>query len=181
MNQKSRFVDSSQPSQLNNGQLNNSNYQRNNNANNSSQNDNSSLNNSNYQNYNGTNNPNGPNNSSSQNGNTDQLENNQMFDKIMSEVIHVSAFEQRSYVNSDITNHPVQDMPFKLKGLLEPNRQQLMLPDGVPAPLSVLAAQPPFTSDIRLINTIALEAQSCIDGFALHVPENVAFDFKPVH
>ena len=107
--------------------------------------------------------------------------NSQMFDKILSEVIHVSANDQRGYMNpNDLTNHPVQEMPFKLKGLVEPARQQLTLPEGVPAPMSVLAAQPPFTTDIRLINTIAQEAQTCINGYSLHVPENVAFDFNPV-
>lgn len=107
-------------------------------------------------------------------------ENNQMFEKIMSEVIHVAAFEQRGNINNDISSHPVQDMPLKIKGLLEPTKQHLTLPEGVPAPVTVLSAQPPFSSDIRLINSVALEAQKCIDGFCLNVPENVAFDFNPV-
>jgi hypothetical protein len=110
-----------------------------------------------------------------------QNESNQMFEKILSEVIHVSAFEPHSYLNNDSLNHPVQDMPYKIKGLLEPNKQQqLTLPEGVPAPLNVLIAQPPFAEDIQLINTMANEAQMCINNYTLFVPDNVAFDFKPV-
>lgn len=130
-------------------------------------------------------------------------ESNQMFEKILSEVIHVSsAFDQRatgmggaggyqsndlmqfSSVGLNLNMNPVQDMPFKIKGLLEPQtlnkQQQLTLPEGVPAPFSVLAAQPPFSNDIRLINNVAYEAYSCINNFSLNVPDNVAFDFKPV-
>ncbi|CAF0847460.1 unnamed protein product [Brachionus calyciflorus] len=114
---------------------------------------------------------------------------NVIIEKILSEVIHVSAFDQRSGIQSNdfqqITSDqfPVQDMPFKMKGLLEPsiNRQQLSLPDGVPAPFSVLAAQPPFSEDIKLINKMAFEAVNCINNFTLNVPDNVAFDFKPVN
>jgi len=71
-------------------------------------------------------------------------------------------------------------MPFKLKGLLEPTKQQLTLPEGVPAPLSVLAAQPPFINDILLINKMATDAQMAINGYSLQIPDNVAFDFNPV-
>jgi hypothetical protein len=113
---------------------------------------------------------------------------NQIFDKIINEVIHVSAYDTRSNVvgmynqsNEQMVNM-VQEMPFKMKGLLEPinKQQQFTLPDGVPAPLSVLAAQPPFLDDIRLISNIAYEANNCINNFSLAVPDNVAFDFKPV-
>lgn len=108
-------------------------------------------------------------------------ESNPMIDRILSNIIQVSGFDnQRGNMTTDIFNHPVQDMPFKIKGLLEPNKNQLTLPEGVPAPLSVLAAQPPFINDIRLINSIAQEAQMCINGYSLQVPENVAFDFNPV-
>ena len=107
-------------------------------------------------------------------------ENNPMIDRILSEVIHVSQFEQRGNSNTEIFSHPVQEMPFKIKGLLEPNKQQLTLPEGVPAPLSVLAAQPPFINDIILINKIATDAQMAINGYSLQVPDNVAFDFNPV-
>ena len=167
---KTRFVDPSQSNQ--NGRLNQQ-YQANININ-SNQNENNlnpsnQANNSSYQNYMLSN---GINNLNEHNAN----ENSQIFDKIISEVINVN---ERGYVNTDMTNHQVQDVPFKFPGL-EPPRQQLMLPEGVPAPLSVLAAQPPFTSDIRLINNIAQEAQSCINNFTLHVPDNVAFDFNPV-
>ena len=103
-----------------------------------------------------------------------------MIDRILSEVIHVSVLEQRGNLNTDIFSHPVQEMPFKIKGLLEPNKQQLTLPEGVPAPLSVLAAQPPFNNDIQLINKIAMDAQMAINGYSLQVPDNVAFDFNPV-
>ena len=126
-----------------------------------------------------------------------QSENNQVFEKILSEVIHVSAFDQRAsnigmvsgggvggggYQGNDLLVNQVQEMPFKIRGLQEPklNKQQFTLPDGVPAPLSVLAAQPPFLDDIRLINGVAFEANNCINNFSLHVPDNVAFDFKPV-
>jgi hypothetical protein len=108
-------------------------------------------------------------------------ESNQMFEKILSEVIHVPTLDQRANTNNDSGSHFVQEMPFKLKsGFLEPNKSQLSLPEGVPAPLILLAAQPPFISDIRLINYIAQEANACINNFSLHVPENVAFDFKPI-
>lgn len=126
-------------------------------------------------------------------------ESNQMFEKILSEVIHVSsAFDQRitglggaGYPSNDLiqfasnmNTSQVQEMPFKIKGILEPptinKQQQLALPEGVPIPFSVLAAQPPFTNDIRLINTVAHEAYNCINNFSLNVPDNVAFDFKPV-
>jgi hypothetical protein len=124
-----------------------------------------------------------------------QSENNQMFEKILSEVIHVSTFDQRSnnvmgmvggsaFQNgNDMMINQVQEMPFKIRGLQEPqlNKQQFTLPDGVPAPLSVLAAQPPFLDDIRLINSVAFEANNCINNYSLAVPENVAFDFKPVN
>ena len=138
----------------------------------------SQLTNANYNTSSGAGGANNGNNGSDFNA---VAESNQMFDKILSEVIHVSAFEQhRGHNNTDITNHPVQDMPFKFMGLLEPTRQQLMLPDGVSAPLSVLESQPPFASDIRLINNIAHDAQLCINNYTLFVPDNVAFDFNPV-
>lgn len=52
------------------------------------------------------------------------IQSNQIFEKILSEVIHVSAYDQRGmnggYMGGDlmgeIPNPPVQDMPFKLKG-----------------------------------------------------------------
>ncbi len=105
---------------------------------------------------------------------------NKMFEKILSEVIHVSAFEQRNMSNDFSTLQPVTEMTFKIKGLLEPTRQNLALPEGVPAPVMVLSSQPPFSNDIRLINNIAHEAQICINNFTLNVPDNVAFDFNPV-
>jgi hypothetical protein len=139
--------------------------------------------NENYNNGNNGNNTNNLYNSNLNNGyqnNNLMSENNPMIDRILSEVIHVSQFEQRGNSNTEIFSHPVQEMPFKIKGLLEPNKQQLTLPEGVPAPLSVLAAQPPFINDIILINKIATDAQMAINGYSLQVPDNVAFDFNPV-
>ena len=109
-------------------------------------------------------------------------ETNQAFEKILSEVIHVNAFDQRG-INSTNMNgdsNQVQDMPIKLNGLVEPTKQQLALPEGVPAgnTLSVLAAQPPFISDIRLINNVAHEANASIMGYSLEMPTNVTFDFN---
>jgi hypothetical protein len=136
------------------------------------------------ENFNNGNNPNNlynPNlNNGYQNNNNITSENNPMIDRILSEVIHVSQFEQRGNFNTEIFSHPVQEMPFKLKGLLEPTKQQLTLPEGVPAPLSVLAAQPPFINDILLINKMATDAQMAINGYSLQIPDNVAFDFNPV-
>ena len=117
-------------------------------------------------------------------GNNNMNESNHMFDKILSEVIHVTPYEQRSANASNLNcdTNLVQEMPIKLKGLIEPAKQQLCLPEGVPSgnTLSVLAAQPPFISDIRLIKNLASEANFCINNFTLTVPENVAFDFNPV-
>jgi hypothetical protein len=123
-----------------------------------------------------------------------QSEHNQVFEKILSEVIHVSTFDHRTsnvmgmvggsaYQNDGMMVNQVQEMPFKMRALQEPqlNKQQFTLPDGVPAPLSVLAAQPPFLDDINLINSVAFEANNCINNYSLAVPENVAFDFKPVN
>lgn len=189
-NQKSRFLDQphlSSSSQLNqnrnNGGVNlnvNNNSLMNGNALNDTNLNDSLLNNQLHNQHS---------NGANVNGNNNNPESNHMFEKILSEVIHVSAYDQRGtaigYHSNDLmTNmHPVQDMPFKLKGLLEPQfnqQQQLTLPDGVPAPLTVLAAQPPFLNDIHLINSIAVEASNCINNFSLNVPDNVAFDFKPV-
>ena len=167
MNPKSRYTDSNFQQSLNANSAVNPNYQRNTL---NSTGSNSSLN------------GNQTNNSAigaNVNGNF-LTESNQMFEKILSEVIHVSAFEQRSNLNSDIMSHPVTEVPFKIKGLLEPSRQHLTLPEGVPAPVTVLSAQPPFSSDIRLINNVAHEAQMYINNFSLNVPENVAFDFNPI-
>lgn len=108
-------------------------------------------------------------------------ESTQMFEKILSEVIHVSQFEHRGNLTNDFsTLQPVTEMTFKIKGLLEPTRQNLALPEGVPAPVMVLSSQPPFSNDIRLINNVAHEAQLCINNFTLNVPENVTFDFNPI-
>jgi hypothetical protein len=129
-----------------------------------------------------------------------QNESNHLFDKILSEVIHVSAYDQRltsgmGYQSGGAGSgaggtgdlmghqHPVEDMPFKIKGLLEPQfnqTQHLTLPDGVPAPLAVLTAQPPYSADIDFINSTAAEASNCIGNFTLDVPENVAFDFQQI-
>ncbi len=171
MNQKSCFVDSSsnQNTLIGMNSTNGQNYQRNPTTN-------GVTNNLDYN----TLNTNGNQTNKTiigNNFNSNYSESNQMFEKIMSEVIHVSAFEQRGNLNNDISSHPVQDMPLKIKGLLEPTKQHLTLPEGVPAPVTVLSAQPPFNSDIHLINCVALDAQRCIDSFCLNVPENVAFDF----
>ncbi|RNA20070.1 hypothetical protein BpHYR1_036073 [Brachionus plicatilis] len=115
---------------------------------------------------------------------------NQIIDKILSEVIQVSAFDQRSVIQaSDLMQFTSdqldggQDLHLKMKGFLEPNvsKQQLSLPDGVSAPFSVLSAQPPFPEDIRFINQMAQEAWNCVNNFSLNIPDNVAFDFKPVN
>jgi hypothetical protein len=157
---------------------------------NAGQNGINSLNNPNYQRTAG-NGMNSADSNSSLNGNqinnsgntqtgNNYSESNQMFEKILSEVIHVSTFEQRGNINNDIMSHPVTEMPFKIKGLLEPTRHHLTLPEGVPAPVTVLSAQPPFSSDIRLINNVAHDAHMYINGFQLNVPDNVAFDFNPI-
>lgn len=169
-NQKSRFLDSNIQSNTNGVGLANANYVGSNILN--STGSNSSLNGQVAQNaMNGT-------SSHGQN----PSENNQMFEKILSEVIHVSAFEHRSHImDSDFSSlQGVADKSFKIKGLLEPTKQNLTLPEGVPAPVTVLSAQPPFSSDIRLINNVAHEAQMCINNFTLNVPDNVAFDFNPI-
>ncbi len=168
-NQKSRFLDSNMQSNNNGVGLANANYIGSNTLN--STGSNSSLNQMSQNALNGT-------NSNGQNAS----EGNQMFEKILSEVIHVSAFEQRSHImNNDFSNiQGVADKSFKIKGLLEPTKQNLALPEGVPAPVTVLSAQPPFSSDIRLINNVAHEAQLCINNFTLNVPDNVAFDFNPI-
>lgn len=54
------------------------------------------------------------------------MQSNHMFEKILSEVIHVSAYDQRMSINSgysndlmggsNMANPALQDMPFKLKG-----------------------------------------------------------------
>jgi hypothetical protein len=120
-------------------------------------------------------------NTSNINNNLNNSENNQVFDNILRDVIHVTA-DQR--INTDTANSliQIQDMPLKLKGLLEPSKNQLndFTNLGVVAPLSVLAAQPPFLSDIKLISNFALEANSCINNFTLQIPNNVAFNFNPV-
>ena len=73
-------------------------------------------------------------------------------EKILSEDIDASAFEQRSHImNNDFSNiQGVTDKPFKIKGLLEPTKQNLALPEGVPEPEIVLSTEPPFSSDFRL-------------------------------
>ena len=174
LSQKSRFVDPNSTQNTLNGMnaANGQNYQRNANTN-------GGMSNLEYNTLN-TNGNQANNTLVGNNFNNNYSESNQMFEKIMSEVIHVSAFEQRGNLNNDVSSHPVQDMPLKIKGLLEPTKQHLTLPEGVPAPVTVLSAQPPFTSDIHLINSVALDAQRCIDSFCLNVPENVAFDFNPV-
>lgn len=168
-NQKSRFLDSSMPANSNGmSGLANANYIGSNALN--STGSNSSLNgNIQQNNLNGT-------------GSNGQTESNQMFEKILSEVIHVSAFEQRAHtMDNDFSNlQPVTDMAFKIKGLLEPAKQNLALPEGVTAPVTVLSAQPPFSSDIRLINQIAHDAQLCINNFTLQVPDNVTYNFNPI-
>lgn len=115
-------------------------------------------------------------------GNND-LDNNQVFDKILSDVIQVSAFDQRTNVNSSDLANPliqVQDMPFKIKGLIDPTKTQLQLPEGVAAPLSVLAAQPPYITDIKLISNFAQDANACVNNYTLQIPDNVAFNFNQV-
>lgn len=115
---------------------------------------------------------------------------NQIIEKILSDVIHVSAFDQRSILqSSDLMQFSsdhldgVQDLSLKIRDLLEPtfSKQQLILPEGVSAPFSVLAAQPPFQEDIKFINKMAQEAWNCIHNFSLQIPDNVAFDFNPIN
>lgn len=115
---------------------------------------------------------------------------NLIIEKILSDVIHVSAFDQRSIIqSSDLMQFSsdhldgVQELSLKIKDLLEPtlNKQQLTLPEGVSAPFSILAAQPPFQEDIKLINKMAVEAWNCVHNFSLYVPDNVAFDFNPIN
>lgn len=189
LNQKSRFVDSNNQTinamrsggQSGGGMQSNANNLQNLNNTLIDQ----SLNNS-LSKQNGAASSNGQNsNGNGGNGGTNMNESNHMFDKILSEVIHVTPYEQRSAnASSNLMGDTnlVQEMPIKLKGLIEPAKQQLCLPEGVPSgnTLSVLAAQPPFISDIRLISTLASEANFCINNFTLTVPENVAFDFNPV-
>lgn len=169
-NQKSRFLDSSNPANNGMNGLVNSNYMGSNALN--STGSNSSLNGNSTQNA-----------SSLINQTAKHSERNHMFEKVLSEVIHVSAFDQRGNVMaSDIsTLQPVTEDTFKIKGLLEPEKQSLMLPEGVHAPVTILSANPPPSTDIRLINNIAQEAELCISNdFSIEVPDNVAFDFNPV-
>lgn len=59
------------------------------------------------------------------------MQSNHMFEKILSEVIHVSAYDQRTSINSgysndlmggsNMANPALQDMPFKLKGKIKKN------------------------------------------------------------
>lgn len=120
------------------------------------------------------------------NGNSQNGQNvnktNEMFEKILSEIIHVSAFDQRgSHGHDDSSSlQPVDEGNFKIKGLLEPTKNYLALPEGVPVPVTVLSAQPPFSTDINLINTIAREANNCIQSYTLNVPENVSYNFNPI-
>ena len=181
-NQKSLFVgpSSSQNNQTSQNNLNNSNFSRSNNIDYGNINSNENHFTNGNTGNNANNFYNNPNLNNGYLSNNPISENNPMIDRILSEVIHVSAFEQRGNLNTDIFSHPVQEMPFKIKGLLEPTKQQLSLPEGVPAPLSVLAAQPPFINDIHLISKIAMDAQMAINGYSLQVPDNVAFDFNPV-
>lgn len=131
--------------------------------------------------------------------NASQVKDNQMFEKILSEVINVSTMDQRSNTNVtigavitssagvgniDLALNQMRDMPFKFKSVPDGSGAERKhysdLPNGVLAPVTVLAAQSPFIDDIRLINTVAAEANACINNFTLQVPDNVAFDFKPV-
>ena len=120
------------------------------------------------------------------NGNNSNIQHNkeidnQLFDNILRDVIHVSTNEHRINVNSD-SSIQVQDIPFKITGLNEPTINQLVDYSnlGVVAPLSVLSAQPPFYNDIKLISSFAQEANACINNYTLQVPQNVAFNFNPV-
>jgi hypothetical protein len=75
----------------------------------------------------------------------------------------------------------VQEIPFKIKGLNEPTKNLIDYSNlGVVAPLSVLSAQPPPYSDIKLISNFALEANACINNYSLQVPQKVVFDFNPI-
>ena len=167
-NQKSRFIDSTQASNSNGtSSMSNQNYQRNAvpNTTNISE---KVVNINEPQNV----------NSNANTSKNNFSEKDHFFDKILNEIIHVN--DRTITLESDISSsHPVQDMPFKIKGLLEPTNQRGILPEGVPVPVTVLSAQPPFISDIRLINNLAQEAYNCINNFSLYVPENVAFDFNP--
>jgi hypothetical protein len=193
MNTKSRFVDS-MASGVGNQMNGNSNYNNDNNLNNQDYNQQLQQNQQQQQQQQFSGSMNNKQIVSSQRGienngmvrgdeDLDQLrqenENSQMFDKILSEVIHVTGLEQRNQ-HTEIGNDSLQDMTFKFNGILESSKQQqqLKLPVGIPAPLSVLAAQPPFQSDINFINQIAHEADQCINGFKLNIPDNVAFDFS---
>jgi hypothetical protein len=75
----------------------------------------------------------------------------------------------------------VQEIPFKIKGLNEPTKNLIDYSNlGVVAPLSVLSAQPPPYSDIKLISNFALEANACINNYSLQVPQKVVVDFNPI-
>jgi len=109
-----------------------------------------------------------------------QNESNHILEKLLNEVIQVTTVEQRTNATQDITNNMMNEAPSELKGLREPSKQSLTLPEGVAAPITVLSAQPPFINDIKLINKFALEANACINNYTLQVPANVAFDFNPI-
>lgn len=172
LNQKSRFLDAN-TSQSNLNGLNNPNYQRNMGSSTiDSTGSNTSLNGQLAQNNSNGNSQNGQNHNKT----------NEMFDKILSEVIHVSAFDQRgNNLHDDSSSlQPVDEGNFKIKGLLEPTKNYLTLPEGVPVPVTVLSAQPPFSTDISLITNFAREANNCISSFELKVPENVSYNFNPI-
>ena len=123
------------------------------------------------------------------NNNNKESENNQLFDNILKDVIHVSTGgggEQRTTANANLDANlnsgvQVQEIPFKIKGLNEPTKNLIDYTNlGVVAPLSVLSAQPPPYSDIKLISNFASEANSCINNYTLQVPQKVVFNFNPV-
>ena len=123
------------------------------------------------------------------NNNNKESENNQLFDNILKDVIHVSTGgggEQRTTANANLDANlnsgvQVQEIPFKIKGLNEPTKNLIDYTNlGVVAPLSVLSAQPPPYSDIKLISNFASEANSCINNYTLRVPQKVVFNFNPV-
>lgn len=87
----------------------------------------SNLNDSSLMNPNGVNQMNGTTGNTGGPNSAANMQSNIMFEKILSEVIHVSAYDQRSSMNgvysndpmgggSNLGNPPLQDMPFKFKG-----------------------------------------------------------------
>ena len=113
--------------------------------------------------------------------NNKDSENNQVFDNILRDVIHVTAGEQRTNVNLDSSTVQIQEIPSAIKGLNEPKKNLVDFTNlGVFAPISVLSAQPPSLNDVKLISNFAQEANACINNYTVIIPTNVSFNFNQI-